>query len=570
MAGFPWSELGMDGPADERAIRRAYASRLKVVRPDVDAAGFQRLVHARDVALRLIERDALQPQTPPSMLGTPLPKREEPAAERVTHSPDSSDQPETRTQAPKVRLDLGTLKSNAGTDAPEALPPVEPSAPVEIDLSAPPPSSSTEAPPPQSQPPADVTPPRRPSLVTEPEVKPPLATPAAGNPALEAAGPDAVSKLLSAFVDAWSKNLVLPPVAPILKQLGEESIVARERLEVEALRAVAALLDKDLFDRTTPTERQKAARSLILGLDDDYAWTNSDRRLYTMMPPATADQIGRLLRAVREWENTGLSPNSAPPPPRRTAEKRNWAAGLAVFACFAVVKLMSATLSVKPPGPTLTQLPGSPGIYNPVVQSSSNLAAPFFDRGVTYDNAGQIDRAIEEYDQAIGFDPEFELAFYNRGLDYAKLGKFDRAIQDYDAAIRLNPASPDSFVSRGVAHDGKGQYDRAIQDYDRAIRLKPGYVLAFVDRGIAYANKDQYDRAIQDYDQALRLSPNDPDALYNRGVAKRAKGDITGGDADIAMASTLQSASPQATAGEQTPSANAASSSPATAVKQTR
>jgi len=289
-----------------------------------------------------------------------------------------------------------------------------------------------------------------------------------------------------------------------------------------------------------------------------------------MIPAAMADQIGRLLRAVREWENTGLTPNFAPPPPRKARAKGNWAAAIVLFACLAVVKVASTTSGVKSPGPTFTHLPGSPGIYNPPVQHSSVLAVPFFDQAVAYDNASQINSAIREYDRAIGFNPLLDVAFYNRGLDYAKLGQFDRAIQDYDQAIRLNPASPDSFVSRGVAYDGKGQYDRAIQDYDQAIRLKPEYALAFVDRGIAYANKDQYDRAIQDYDQALRLSPNDPDALYNRGAAKRAKGDIAGGDADIAMASTLQSASPQASAGEQTPSPNADPSSSATTVKQTR
>lgn len=535
MTGFPWSELGMDGPADERAIRRAYASRLKIVRPDVDAAGFQRLVHARDAALRLIERNLTLPPSPPRMLDIPMPKPKEPATQPRRQLRDNSEEPDVKTQAPNVRIDLGALKSAEGTDEPETLPRVEPSAPVEIDLSARSPSSSAEAQPPPSQRPTDRNPPKRPPLMTELEVKPP-AGPPLGNQAPEVADPNAILKLLSAFVDAWSRNLDLPPVAPILKQLGEASIAARARLEIEALRAVAALLDKDFFDQKTPTARQKAAKALILGLDDDYAWTKSDRRLYTMMPQATADQIGRLLRAVRESENTGSTPNLAPPPQQQPRGTRNWTAGLAVLACLAVVRIMSATLGGKSPGPASVPLPDSPGLYAPVAQPYSDPAALYFDRGAAYDNAGEFNRAIAEYHQAIRVNPKFALAFYNRGLDYAKAGELDRAIEDYDEAIRLTPTNPDSFVSRGVAYDAKGWYDRAIQDYDQAIHLKPDYTLAFVNRGIAYANKDQYERAIQDNDQALQLSPNDPDALYNRGEAKRAKGDTKGGDADIAKA----------------------------------
>ena len=49
----------------------------------------------------------------------------------------------------------------------------------------------------------------------------------------------------------------------------------------------------------------------------------------------------------------------------------------------------------------------------------------------------------------------------------------DRAIEDYDQAIRLNPNFAEAFYNRGVAYDGKGQPDRAIEDYDQAIRLNP-------------------------------------------------------------------------------------------------
>ena len=51
MTGWPWSTLGLDGPTTEAEIRRAYAIRLRDVRPDEDAAGFQSLVEARDAAM---------------------------------------------------------------------------------------------------------------------------------------------------------------------------------------------------------------------------------------------------------------------------------------------------------------------------------------------------------------------------------------------------------------------------------------------------------------------------------------------------------------------------------------
>ncbi|MFZ6647786.1 hypothetical protein ACO0LO_18830 [Undibacterium sp. TJN25] len=59
-----WAVLHMEPDADARNIKRAYARRLKVVRPDDDAAAFQELRAAYEWALELAAYLASQPQAP--------------------------------------------------------------------------------------------------------------------------------------------------------------------------------------------------------------------------------------------------------------------------------------------------------------------------------------------------------------------------------------------------------------------------------------------------------------------------------------------------------------------------
>ena len=48
-----------------------------------------------------------------------------------------------------------------------------------------------------------------------------------------------------------------------------------------------------------------------------------------------------------------------------------------------------------------------------------------------------LEEAIVEFNEAVRLDPQFTVAYYNRGVIYNDLGQHQRAIEDYDAAIRL-------------------------------------------------------------------------------------------------------------------------------------
>jgi tetratricopeptide (TPR) repeat protein len=170
--------------------------------------------------------------------------------------------------------------------------------------------------------------------------------------------------------------------------------------------------------------------------------------------------------------------------------------------------------------------------FNEAIRLDPKSSLAFINRGDTYTNKGDHDRAIADYNEAIRLDPKSVLAFSARGVAYAKKGDYDRAIADFSRAIRLDSKSAHAFRNRGVVYATKGDNDRAIADFDRAIRLDPKSALALRARGVAYANKGDNDQAIADFNEAIRLDPKSSLAFRNRGESYTNKGDYDRAIAD--------------------------------------
>ena len=180
--------------------------------------------------------------------------------------------------------------------------------------------------------------------------------------------------------------------------------------------------------------------------------------------------------------------------------------------------------------------------FNEAIRLNQNDAVAFYDRGLVYSQKGDNDRAIADYNEAIRLDPKNALAYFARGFIYGNKGDTDRAMADLNETIRLNPMQSIAFNNRGFIYESKGDYDRAMAEYNKSIRLYPLYALAFINRGNTYLKKGDYDRAIADYNEAIRLDPKNAAALCQRGMLKR-KIDDSSGNADIAKAKELNASS---------------------------
>ena len=96
---------------------------------------------------------------------------------------------------------------------------------------------------------------------------------------------------------------------------------------------------------------------------------------------------------------------------------------------------------------------------------------------------GEIDKAIDDYSDAIRLDPNDATHNISRGFAWNEKREYGKAIADFDEAIRLNPKSPPAYLGRGEAWGGKREFDKAIADFDAAIRLDPKNAPAYNARG---------------------------------------------------------------------------------------
>ncbi len=140
--------------------------------------------------------------------------------------------------------------------------------------------------------------------------------------------------------------------------------------------------------------------------------------------------------------------------------------------------------------------------------SQTNLSIAYNNRGNAYDEIGQFNRAVQDYDRAIGLDPSDTNAFVNRGVAYGNLGQYTLSLGDYDRAIELNPNNATAWQNRCDARARAGQFTAALPDCQQALRLNPDSAIATYSRGLIYEGDGDTIAAIDRYRKALELNPN--------------------------------------------------------------
>ncbi|MEH1944653.1 MAG: tetratricopeptide repeat protein [Nostoc sp.] len=151
----------------------------------------------------------------------------------------------------------------------------------------------------------------------------------------------------------------------------------------------------------------------------------------------------------------------------------------------------------------------------------SNAEKQLYQEGLNKYDAGNYEGAIEDFNQAIGLDPQNALAYNRRGDAYYRLGDYEQAQADSSQAILLNPQDANAYFDRGFAFSELGKYKEAIADYTEAIKLNSENAYAYYGRGLARAQLKDNKGAIEDFSKAIALKPQYTEAYLQRGILRR-------------------------------------------------
>ena len=144
-------------------------------------------------------------------------------------------------------------------------------------------------------------------------------------------------------------------------------------------------------------------------------------------------------------------------------------------------------------------------------------------RGQANRTLGHLNKAINDYGQAIREEDRDAEAFYQRGLALREEGRLQKAIHDLTSAIRLEPDRTAARAARArlLLQDGQlsAETDTIIEDLSYVIDANPKDIDARLDRLRCYYHAQQWQNALGDAAVLLEYQPQWQEARKLRATA---------------------------------------------------
>lgn len=178
--------------------------------------------------------------------------------------------------------------------------------------------------------------------------------------------------------------------------------------------------------------------------------------------------------------------------------------------------------------------------YTKALNLKNDLDWAFYNRGIAYyeiaesqarkpnqsedysylEAKSEYEKALEDFDNAIKVNLEYESAWYYRGLTLFKLKLYPQAIASYDKCIQIynskdksvkdsnHTANKDrgvTFYDRGLAYKALGYSEEAIASFQRAIKEELSHIDSWYHQGICLNDLGKFSSAVEKFNKVIEL-----------------------------------------------------------------
>jgi cyclophilin family peptidyl-prolyl cis-trans isomerase/tetratricopeptide (TPR) repeat protein/O-antigen ligase len=137
---------------------------------------------------------------------------------------------------------------------------------------------------------------------------------------------------------------------------------------------------------------------------------------------------------------------------------------------------------------------------------SPNTADVLNERAQIYLAMGELDKALETFEESLALDDEYVQTHMALGQLYTSQEEWDKAIAAYEKAAEIG-RSADIYSNLGYVYSKKGDLDGALQAYQKAVELRPRQYLDHQNLAVLYNQMGESDQAILEATRALELAP---------------------------------------------------------------
>ncbi|MEM7754843.1 MAG: tetratricopeptide repeat protein [Planctomycetota bacterium] len=176
--------------------------------------------------------------------------------------------------------------------------------------------------------------------------------------------------------------------------------------------------------------------------------------------------------------------------------------------------------------PTPADEPGlgaSAGVVTPPPQAAPEQSAVA--RAESFRSAGDLDRALIEFERAIAINPELTTAYVGAGQIYRERGDLPAAESLFRELTQRAPAEVDGHYNLGLTLQLMRRLTEAVRSYLRALSINPAHFESNLNLATVYLDLSEPAQAAPYAARAVQLRPASAEARANLAGASAALGD---------------------------------------------